>query len=160
MSKDATRLSNPACEIWFYHLERSSLDQVLPDLLDKTLKKGWRAVIRTGAPDRLEHLDGWLWSFRDESFLPHGLADEPFAEHQPVLLTTRLDTPNAAQALFLIDGAEAGDLSPHERCIVLFDGRDEAALAQARGRWKSFKAEGRPISYWRQGEQRGWEKMA
>ena len=153
-------MSTPACEVWFYHLERSSLDQVLPDLLDKTLKKGWRAVVRTGAPDRLEHLDGWLWSFRDESFLPHGLADEPFAEHQPVLLTTGMETPNAAQALFLIDGAEAGDLSPHERCIVLFDGRDEAALARARDRWKSFKAEGRSISYWRQGEQRGWEKMA
>lgn len=160
MSKDALPLSNPACDVWFYHLERSSLDQVLPDLLDKTLKKGWRAVVRTGAAERLEHLDGWLWSFRDESFLPHGLADEPFAEHQPVLLTTRLDTPNAAQALFLIDGAETGDLSPHERCIVLFDGRDEAALAEARSRWKTFKAEGRSVSYWRQGEQRGWEKMA
>ena len=160
MSKDANPLNNPACEVWFYHLERSSLDQVLPDLLDKTLKKGWRAVVRTGAPDRLEHLDGWLWSFRDESFLPHGLADEPFAEHQPVLLTTSMETPNAAQALFLIDGAEPGDLTPHERCIVLFDGRDEAALGQARSRWKTFKAEGRPISYWRQGDERGWEKMA
>ena len=153
-------MSNPACEVWFYHLERSSLDQVLPDLLDKTLKKGWRAVVRTGAAERLEHLDSWLWSFRDESFLPHGLADEPFAEHQLVLLTTAMDTPNAAQALFLIDGAEPGDLMAHERCIVLFDGRDEAALSQARGRWKTFKAEGRPISYWRQGETRGWEKMA
>jgi len=149
-----------SCEVWFYHLERSSLDQVLPDLLDKTLKKGWRAVVRTPGQERLDHLDGWLWSFRDESFLPHGLADEPFAEHQPVLLTTSMETPNAAQALFLIDGAEPGDLSLHERCIVLFDGRDDAALAQARGRWKTFKAEGRPISYWRQGDQRGWEKIA
>lgn len=153
-------MADPSCEVWFYHLERSSLDQVLPDLLDKTLKKGWRAVVRTGAAERLEHLDSWLWSFRDESFLPHGLADEPFAEHQLVLLTTAMDTPNAAQALFLIDGAEPGDLMAHERCIVLFDGRDEAALSQARSRWKTFRAEGRPISYWRQGETRGWEKMA
>ena len=82
------------------------------------------------------------------------------AEHQPVLLTTAMDTPNAAQALFLIDGAEPGDLSPHERCIVLFDGRDESALAGARTRWKAFKAGGHPVSYWRQGEQRGWEKIA
>lgn len=149
-----------SCEVWFYHLERSSLDQVLPDLLDKTLKKGWRAVVRTPGQERLDHLDSWLWSFRDESFLPHGVAGEPFAEHQPVLLTTGMETPNTAQALFLVDGAEPGDLSLHERCIVLFDGRDEAALAQARQRWKAFKAEGRPISYWRQGDQRGWEKIA
>ena len=82
------------------------------------------------------------------------------AERQPILLTTRDGNPNAAQALFLIDGAEAGDLSPHERCIVLFDGRDEAALAAARQKWKAFKAQGLPVSYWQQGEERGWEKKA
>lgn len=148
------------CEVWFYHLERSSLDQVLPELLEKTLQKGWRALVRSREPQRLEHLDGWLWSWRDDAFLPHGLADEPMAGRQPVLLTTGPENVNRAQALFLIDGAEAGDLSPYERCILLFDGRDEAALAEARGRWKDFKAAGLPVSYWRQGETRGWEKMA
>lgn len=150
----------PGCEVWFYHLERSSLDQVLPELLEKTLQKGWKALVRTREPERLEHLDGWLWSWRDDSFLPHGLADEPLAARQPVLLTTRADNLNQAEALFLIDGAEAGDLSPYQRCILLFDGRDEEALAQARGRWKDFKAAGLPVSYWRQGETRGWEKIA
>jgi hypothetical protein len=33
-------------EIWFYHLERSTLDQVLPELLDKTLQRGWCARVR------------------------------------------------------------------------------------------------------------------
>lgn len=148
------------CEVWFYHLERSTLDQVLPELLERTLARGWKAIVRTGDAQRVEHLDGFLWSWRDDAFLAHGVADEPFAERQPVLLTTALDNPNGAQALFLIDGAEPGDLAPHERCIVLFDGRDEAALAQARGRWKTFKAEGRPVSYWKQGAERGWEKQA
>jgi len=154
-------LSTPTPEVWFYHLERSSLDQVLPDLLDKTLKRGWRALVRTGDRDRVDQLDSWLWSYRDETFLPHGVADEPFAEHQPVLLTTAQDNPNGAHALFLIDGADAGeDLSAHERCIVLFDGRDPAALGDARAKWKTFKARGLPVSYWQQGEERGWEKKA
>ena len=153
-------MSEGGCEVWFYHLERSTLDQVLPELLERTLARGWKALVRTGEPQRVEQLDGFLWAWRDDAFLPHGVADEPFAERQPVLLTTGLDNPNEAQALFLIDGAEPGDLSPHERCIVLFDGRDEAALAQARGRWKTFKTEGRPVSYWKQGAERGWEKQA
>lgn len=153
-------MSATSCEVWFYHLERSSLDQVLPELLERTLARGWKALVRSGQPERIEHLDGWLWSWRDDSFLPHGTADEPMAERQPVLLTTKLDNPNGAHALFLIDGAEAGDLSPHERCIVLFDGRDEAALAHARRSWKVFKGEGRPVSYWKQGAERGWEKQA
>jgi DNA polymerase-3 subunit chi len=150
----------PTCEVWFYHLERSSLDQVLPDLLERTLARGWRALVRSASRERLEHLDSWLWSWRDESFLPHGLDTEPLAERQPVLLTSGEANRNKANALFLLDGAEAGDISPYARCIVLFDGRDEAALAEARRRWSGFKAGGFPVSYWRQGTERGWEKQA
>jgi DNA polymerase-3 subunit chi len=151
-------MSNP-CEVWFYHLERSGLDQVLPELLEKALQRGWRALVRSPEPERIEHLDGWLWNYRDDSFLPHALAEEPEAERQPILLTTAADNPNRADALFLIDGAEAGALDDFQRCILLFDGRDEAALAAARKRWKDVKASGSPASYWRQAE-RGWEKQA
>jgi len=150
---------NP-CEVWFYHLERSPLEQVLPELLERTLARGWKALVRTSQPERIEHLDGWLWSWRDDSFLPHGTADEPMADRQPVLLTTALENPNAAEALFLIDGAEPGDVSGHERCILIFDGRDDAALKTARGRWKTFKDAGLSVSYWKQGVERGWEKVA
>jgi len=147
------------CEVWFYHLERSGLDQVLPELLDKTLQRGWKALVRSPERDRIEHLDGWLWTFREDSFLPHGPADEPDAARQPILLTTGADNPNNADVLLLIDGAEAGALDDFQRCILLFDGRDEAALAEARQRWKAVKAAGHPASYWRQAAQ-GWEKQA
>jgi DNA polymerase-3 subunit chi len=148
------------CEVWFYHLERSSLDQVLPELLEKTLARGWRALVRSPETERIEHLDGWLWSYRDASFLPHGLDDEPLADRQPIVLTRGEANPNGAAALFLLDGAEPGDLDGFARCVLLFDGRDEAALMLARQRWKAFMDAGRPVSYWRQGEERGWEKQA
>lgn len=148
------------CEVWFYHLERSGLDQVLPELLDRTLQKGWKAVVRSGSADRIDHLDGYLWNYRDEAFLPHGRADEPQAERQPVLLTTGQDNPAGAEALFLIDGAEPGEIETYTRCLVLFDGRDPEALALARQRWKAFKSKDYAVSYWKQGEQRGWERQA
>jgi len=153
-------MSEASCEVWFYHLERSDLDQVLPELLEKTLARGWRALVRSPARERVEHLDGWLWAYRDDSFLPHGIDTEPMADRQPVLLTTALDNPNDAQALFLIDGAEPGDISPYARCIVLIDGRDETAVSAARARWTRFKSEGHALSYWQQGEARGWERKA
>lgn len=148
-----------SCEVWFYHLERTALDQALPDLLERTLAKGWKALVRTSSPERLEHLDSWLWSYRDDSFLAHGLASEPDAERQPIVISRELSNPNGADALFLIDGAEPGELGGFVRCMVLFDGRDEAALTHARGRWKTMKEAGYPVSYWKQGE-RGWEKAA
>ncbi|MES2722809.1 MAG: DNA polymerase III subunit chi [Pseudomonadota bacterium] len=147
------------CEVWFYHLERTGLDQALPELLEKTLARGWKAIVRATGPQRVEHLDGWLWAYRDESFLPHAPADEPGAARQPILLTTGDENLNAADALFLVDGAEPGELGDYTRCVVLFDGGDEEALATARRQWKSVKAKGLPASYWKQ-QARGWEKQA
>ena len=153
-------MSDDACEVWFYHLERTGLEQALPELLEKTLARGWRALVRSTSPDRVEHLDGQLWSWRDDSFLPHGVEGEPSAERQPVLITTGMANTNRADALFLIDGAESGDISPYQRCILLFDGRDEAAIGEARRRWQAFKGQGCAVSYWRQGETGGWRKEA
>lgn len=152
-------MAEAACEVWFYHLERSGLDQVLPDLLERTLARSWKALVRSRASERLEHLDGWLWAYRDDSFLPHGLAEEPHAAAQPILLTTGMENLNEADALFLIDGAEPGPLEGFVRCLILFDGRDEAALATARAQWSALKSQGLPVSYWRQ-MARGWEKQA
>jgi DNA polymerase-3 subunit chi len=152
-------MADAPCEVWFYHLERTGLDQALPELLEKTLARGWKALVRTSLPERVEHLDGWLWSYREESFLPHAPAGEPNAPRQPVLLTTGFDNPNAADALFLVDGAEPGALDDFARCVVLFDGADETQVAGARGLWSRIKAGGHPVSYWKQ-QARGWEKQA
>ena len=152
-------MADAVCEVWFYHLERTGLEQALPELLEKTLQRGWKAIVRASATERLEHLDGWLWSYREDSFLPHAPAAEPGAERQPVLLTVGEDNPNAANALFLVDGAEPGDLSAYQRCVVLFDGADETQLQRARGQWTALKARGLPASYWKQ-QARGWEKQA
>jgi DNA polymerase-3 subunit chi len=153
-------LADGACEVWFYHLERTALDQALPELLEKTLQRGWKAVVRSSSADRLEHLDGWLWSYRDESFLAHGLASEPDAARQPVLLTTGADNPNRADALFLIDGAEPGNLDGYTRCLILFDGRDDDQLKLARGQWSALKSGGAALSYWKQSPEGRWEKQA
>lgn len=151
-------MSEAACEVWFYHLERSGLDQVLPELLERTLARGWKAIVRAREAERIEHLDGWLWSYRDDSFLPHAPDGEPQAQRQPVLLTTGMVNANGADVLFLVDGAEPGELAGYARCMVVFDGRDEAQLAVARSQWKAVKANGHAAVYWKQ-QERGWEKQ-
>jgi DNA polymerase-3 subunit chi len=145
-------------EVWFYHLERSSLEQTLPELLEKTLQRGWKAVVRAREPGRVAQLDEWLWTFRDDSFLPHGTDQEPNAARQPILLTAGAENPNAADALFVVDGAELGETEGYARCVVIFDGGDEQQLAAARTQFRAAKASGAAVSYWQQ-KARGWEKQ-
>jgi DNA polymerase-3 subunit chi len=145
-------------ELWFYHLERSDLERTLPPLLEKCLQRGWRALVRGGSPERLEQLDVSLWTYRDDSFLPHAREGDP--KRQPVWLTSEAGNPNGAQALFVIDGAETGDAAAFERACILFDGRDPDALQMARSRWKEAKEGGLNVSYWRESAAGKWEKQA
>ena len=147
-------------EVFFYHLERAPLERVLPQLLEKTLERGWRAVVQASTSERLEALDTLLWTYRDESFLPHGTARDGDAAEQPVFLTTTADNPNDANIRFLVDGADAGDLESYHRAIYLFDGRDEEAVQRARAQWSAAKDAGHDVTYWQQSESGAWEKKA
>ena len=149
-------------ELWFYHLERSELERALPPLIEKCLQRGWRALVRGGSPERLDTLDTVLWSFKDESFLPHARDGAAGADpaRQPVWLTDKLGNANKAQALFLIDGADMSDANNFERACLMFDGRDEAALETARSQWKQAKESGVTASYWRESASGKWEKQA
>jgi DNA polymerase-3 subunit chi len=146
-------------EVLFYHLQRQPLEAVLPTLLQKTLERGWRAVVQAASAERLAALDDHLWTFSDESFLPHATDKEPDAPDQPVVLTLDERNPNAAAVRFLVEGsALPADLSAYERLVLLFDGNDEEALAAARAHWKAVKAAGHEATYWQQDSRGRWEK--
>lgn len=147
-------------ELLFYHLERASLERVLPDLLSKSLDKGWRAVVETAEPSRIDVLDGMLWTYNDESFLPHGTIRDENASEQQVLITDQPGNDNKADIRFFID---SGDVTAHEgyaRLVYIFNGNDEDVLMKAREQWKLAKAVGLEATYWQQSPEGRWEKKA
>jgi DNA polymerase III subunit chi len=147
-------------EIYFYHLERRSLEQVLPTLLERSLERGWRATVQAASVERIEALNTLLWTYREESFLPHGTASDGSPEAHPIYLTASEDNPNAAEVRFLVDGAELTDASSYTRVVYIFDGRDAAAVDRARATWQTVKSEGYAVSYWQQDEAGRWEQKA
>lgn len=148
-------------EVFFYHLQRQPLEAVLPTLLEKSLQRGWRAVVQVASDERLSALDDHLWTFTDESFLPHGTDREANAADQPVLLTQSAANPNGAAVRFLTEGCELPeDLGPYERVMILFDGTDTDALTIARDQWRTVKALGHDATYWQQDDRGRWERKA
>jgi DNA polymerase III subunit chi len=153
-------------EVWFYHLQRQPLEAVLPTLIERTLARGWKAVIQAATPERLAALDDLLWTSSDESFIPHGTARDGDAELQAVWLTLDTDNPNGAAVRFFVEGADAiaaladPQCAPSERAMILFDGRDEDALNIARMQFRALRDRGLPLSYWKQNDDGRWEKTA
>jgi DNA polymerase-3 subunit chi len=145
-------------DVAFYHLQRSPLESALPKLLEKTLEAGKRAVVMAGSADRVEALNGLLWTYHQDSWLPHGNAKDGHAEEQPVWLTTEDENPNGAAFLFLTDGASSASVGTFERCFELFDGNDPAAVDAARARWSTYMDAGHSLTYWQQNESGRWEE--
>jgi DNA polymerase III subunit chi len=146
-------------EIRLHHLERRRVDQALPALLERAYDEGRRIVVRASSQEMVEALNNRLWTYDDASFLPHGAAGDGDPMSQPIFLTTKVENPNAATMLVLLAGAETSpDDEAFDPVVRLFDGRDEEALAEARREWKRLKDQGRVLSYWREGENGGWER--
>ncbi len=146
-------------EVSFYHLQREPLEVALPKILEKVLERGLRAVVMAASRERVAVLDEQLWTYRRQSFLPHGAAGDGRAREQPIYLTTEAENPNGATVLVLVDGADPADKSKFDRCLDMFDGNDAPAVAAARDRWQACKDQGFDVTYWQQGP-RGWQKKA
>lgn len=166
-----------ATEILFYHLEHKPLEVVLPELLEKCFKRDWKVYIQCREKALAQKIDKDLWTYKAESFLPHGLDDAPQAQRknfkreeyaalQPILIGTETHNPNVASVRFLLEGSdiETDDLATYQRIIVMFDGANEQSVGAARTQWKKFKALPAEmlsaITYWQQGASGRWEKMA
>jgi len=160
MSDNATQQEQATTEVLFYHLERQPLDQILPSLLERTLARGWRAVVQSGSEERLEALDLTLWTFKEDSFLAHGTRKDGDSEHQPIYLTSGAETPNGAGVRFMIEGATTADFEGFVRVVYLFDGHDPGAVETAREAWRAARAAGCQVTYWQQNSAGRWEKKA
>ena len=144
----------------FYHLQSQTLETVLPKLLEKAYETKKSIVVRIGNEERVEFLNGLLWTYSDQSFLPHGSKKDGNAELQPIWLTSSTDNPNMASFLFLVDGASASveEVAQFERVFNVFDGNVQNALLQARSFWKELKSEGINCLYWQQDEKGSWKQ--
>ena len=151
-------------ETLFYHLERRALEAVLPGLIEKSLERGWRAVVKTDSSERSDALDNLLWTYDDQSFLSHAQSGDGEAARQPVLITVEDENPNNAQILFCVGGARPADwrnagLLSLSRVVMLFDGRDSAMLDSARAAWKDAKDAGHDVTYWKESASGKFEKQ-
>jgi DNA polymerase-3 subunit chi len=147
-------------EFRFHHLERRRIEQALPDFLEAALAEGHRIVVQTPSREWRDALNERLWTYREDSFLPHGSAADGDPTSQPIFLTETDEAPNGATLRVLLGPADVERFRDAEcqRVIVLFDSRDEAAMAEARTAWKQLTSAGAAPSYWKEGDEGGWVK--
>jgi DNA polymerase III subunit chi len=146
-------------EVLFYHLQDVTLESVLPPLLEKSLERGWRVVVQSTSEERTEALDAHLWTYREDSFLPHATWRAGDIDDHPIVLVVEESNPNRANVRFLVDQAPfPANADVYDRVVLLFNGEDAEALAAARGAWTDCKAKGFEVIYWQADERGRWQR--
>lgn len=144
----------------FYHLQLSTLEQVLPVLAQKVYTTGKKLLIKTDLPEKADFINSLLWTYDPDSWLPHGTSADGFETEQPVFISADLNNPNHAEMIMLTDGGTIEEISSFERCLNLFNGHDEAAVQSARELWKAAVQNGFEAYYWQQNDNGKWEMKA
>lgn len=147
-------------EIRFYHLQIQTPEQALPQILSKALAGDHRIVVRGADASYIEKLNEHLWTFRPDSFLPHGSQKDGYGEDQPIWLTDKDENPNNADVLILTGGTSSEKTSDYKLCCEMFDGRHDDAVKAAREKWKQYKDAGHDVTYWQQNDKGGWDKKS
>lgn len=146
-------------EVLFYHLQGMTLEGVLPPLIEKSIERGWRVTVQAASEERADTLDGDLWTYRDDSFLPHGTWRDRDAADQPVVISIDESNFNCSHVRFLVDRAELpADAEAYERVVLVFNGEDDEAVAAARLAWSHCKARGLDVTYWQTDDRGRWQR--
>ena len=132
----------------FYHLTRVPLEKVLPSIAERVLANGERLVIVAQDDKILTRIDTLLWSYKPDSFLPHGRTGD-----QPILLT--VDTEGAAaQNIAMIDGQWRDAAQNFARAFYFFDSQ---SIEGARRAWRGLADKGEvERHYWKQDDVGKW----
>ncbi|MBA16282.1 MAG: DNA polymerase III subunit chi [Sphingomonas sp.] len=142
-------------QVDFYHLTRSPIDRVLPQIATRILSDGGRLlIVAEGQPIR-NRLDASLWTWSAESFLPHAQQGRGDDSLQPILIADTIGSGNGARNVALVDGLWRDGALDFDRAFHFFD---EDRIAEARLAWKGLAGrDGVERKYWKQ-TQNGWEQ--
>ena len=142
----------------FYHLTRSPIERVLPQIAGKVLAGGGRLLVVAGDAVLRGKLDQALWMHAPDSFIAHGQAGSEDDARQPVLIAAACEAANGARNIALADGVWREEALGFDRAFHFFE---EERIAEARLAWKALaEREGVERNSWKQTDGGGWEQAA
>ncbi len=147
MRRAARRRDPPVTRVDFYLLadgDAQARARFACRLADKAYRLGHRVFIHTESAEQTRQLDDLLWTFQQNSFVPHAPCDgdQPAA---PVMLGHAADPPVAAEVLINLAPDVPLFFSRFERVAELVDEQPQVR-DQARARYSFYKERGYPLS--------------
>jgi DNA polymerase-3 subunit chi len=134
-------------QVDFYVIAGSDLQQRLQfacRLTDKAYRLGHRVYIHTDSAQQTRQLDELLWTFQQNSFVPHGVHGDAGDAQLPVQLGHDSEPDASHQVLINLAVDVPLFFSRFERVAELVNG-DDSVRRQSRARYSFYKQRGYPL---------------
>ncbi|TCK19009.1 DNA polymerase III chi subunit [Thiogranum longum] len=112
-------------------------------LADKAYRLGHRVYIHTESPEQTQELDTLLWTFQQNSFVPHSTTQDA-GDTKPSVLLSHDTEPEASQVMINLAADVPLFFSRFERVAELINA-DNTVRQQGRSRYSFYKARGYPL---------------
>jgi len=130
-------------EVIFIETSASRMEIRACEIVEENYARGRRLQIITLDQDQAERLDDLLWTFKPDSFIPHGLwVASPDETTQPVVITSTKEPVAGMDSLLMMGYGEVDLVSQfsHAFHFVVVDNQER--LDSSRGYWTLLKDAG------------------
>ena len=135
---------------FFYNVSHRDVVADIAWLAENIFKKNNRIVIFCTDQETTEVVDDFLWSTRDDSFIPHSKKKDGKDTFDPILVTADLDGSYEHNVLLALNGVliKEKDWQRFAKIYYFFDDQDIKEKENARSMWKSFSFLNIDCKYW------------
>lgn len=123
--------------VFFIELTVSNKHKYICDITEILLGQGKRVNIFTANEKDANLIDQLLWTFRQDSFIPHARSES--AEDEPVVIYSSPEIERNADTLVLFDPIEHHKINGYQYIIDFAELYDEKRLQASRQRFKEFR---------------------
>ncbi|MBI5446383.1 MAG: DNA polymerase III subunit chi [Deltaproteobacteria bacterium] len=137
----------PMAGIDFYEVKGPRWELAVCERVEALYEAGERVYVRAPSEALARALDDLLWTFREDSFVPHRLWGGEGDLPDPVAVGWRRGNPNGATCLVLAGAGEPEELSGFAQAFDFVPVSDPELTAGARERYRAFRAAGHQVTF-------------
>ncbi len=131
----------------FHELRGPRWETALCHLVEQLHGQGERLYLWAESEAKARELDGLLWTFRDEAFVPHALWQGEPRLDDPVAVGWKGGNPNAATRVVLVRDASPEDVREFPEIVDLAPVGVPALRDAARRRFRAFREAGYSVAF-------------
>jgi len=142
-----------SAEITFIVLNSAVKSRIVCDLTEKCYLNNQRIVIYTKSEEECKKIDSLLWTWKQQSFIPHKCLDSlSKSQNEPVVLTTSIESSADYDTVILVDPLPMETVSQFSTVIDFAEKYDSQGIELSRKRYKLYKDQNFKINTLQPGE--------